>query len=486
MTTRILVLATLVAAACGSVEEDPVDGPIGGPADAAPPTADADPNAPDATPPPDAPPPPPDAVVCTPNAFLACSDASTAQLCNATGDGFVDQSCGAPGCNGTAGRCNDCVPSSTACDGAVVERCDADGLALPDETCTLSCVDAPAPHCAYISPKYLPDICDQLATEPTFTVASSVTLDTSLDSNCTGGIVTQSGPPICVVRAGTIAINAPLTVTGTRALALVADTSLTITSTLDVSANAATSGPGGGFRVSGAQADANIGGGGAGFRQGGASGGSTTTAGGGGAGGPAFDPLAITGLTGGARPAVPSFGIGVSGGGGGGAATFIACRGTVSVSGLIDAGGGGGRPGFDQIIGGPISMLGAGGGGSGGYVVIQGVGVSVTGRLFANGGGGGGGGISDTSGNPGGDAQRSSTAVAGGGSAAGGQGGAGGSGGIGAAGPNSGLAGSGGSPGGGGGGTGRFQVYTPASVGPTINPLDVSPPFEPSLTVMTR
>ena len=79
-------------------------------------------------------------------------------------------------------------------------------------------------------------------------------------------------------------------------------------------------------------------------------------------------------------------------GGAGGALALIACRRAVVVSGLIDAGGGGGDSGSDSLdtaTAGP-----GGGGGSGGYIVLQGMQVTVFGELYANGGGGGAGAFS--------------------------------------------------------------------------------------------
>jgi hypothetical protein len=481
-----VALAFLLVAACGNVTDPPAtDGPSTPTPDA---EVDADPGAPDARI--DAAPGTPDAepISCTANEFIACDDAQTARSCNATGDGFVVDACGAPGCNATAGRCNECVPSEVACDGDVVESCGANGLPLPDETCQLACVAAPSAHCAYLSPKYLPDVCDALATEPSFTVGTTTTFDTNLETACTGGVVTQSGgSPICVVRAGTITISGQMTVTGGRALALVADDTLTVSSLIDVSANNTTDGPGGG-RVSGAKANVDLGGGGAGFQQQGANGG-TATDGGGAAGGAAFDPLAVSALVGGAHPAGPTLTIGVFGGGGGGALTLISCRGTVNIANgaTIDAGGGGGNAGFDAILGGQLQVYGGGGGGSGGNVVIQGLDVTVTGRLFANGGGGASGGASEVSGMKGGDALRSSTTPAGGGAAVSGSG-PGGTGGLGAQLPTVGRArtSASGSGGGGGGGTGYFTIYVPAGVTPTKSPADISPPFSPDQTSVTR
>src|SRR5262245_15293721 len=47
---------------------------------------------------------------CTAGEFLGCADESSTRFCNATADGVEIASCGAPGCNADAGRCNTCVP----------------------------------------------------------------------------------------------------------------------------------------------------------------------------------------------------------------------------------------------------------------------------------------------------------------------------------------------------------------------------------------
>src|ERR1041384_7836514 len=67
------------------------------------------------------------------------------------------------------------------------------------------------PH--YVEPRYLPDICDSAASMPVFT-AGNAPFSTSLDANCTGGVVAQSnGPEICVVRYGSIRLATDVTLT---------------------------------------------------------------------------------------------------------------------------------------------------------------------------------------------------------------------------------------------------------------------------------
>jgi hypothetical protein len=331
---------------------------------------------------------------CPANEFIAC-EANVARTCNATGDGTLTQDCGVAGCNADAKRCNQCVPNTDSCSISAneLDHCGADGLRGIPEVCLLGCKTTPAAHCAYLEPRYLPDICDTPATNGDREVNSPVTIDTSVDSDCTGGIVMQIGAPdICVIRHGSIHVTAggTLTASGSRALALVADRALDIAGVLDVSANGIGSGPGGGTVASGERAGSDIGGGGAGFGTAGGNGGSATVDGGGGRGGAqAMNPALLTVLVGGTRPTRTLVARAPQAGGAGGAATLIACRGRISVTGTIDAGGGGGSGGKSGVFAGEF-WAGAGAG-SGGNVVFQGLSVSVTGQMFANGGGGGAG-----------------------------------------------------------------------------------------------
>jgi hypothetical protein len=192
------------------------------------------------------------AVSCSPMEFAAC-DGDSALTCSATGNDYDTHPC-EHGCN-PVGGCNDCTPGTTSCVAGAVNQCGQDGKLAVAEQCTLDCVDAPAPHCAYIQPRYVPDVCDTPAPLSALTVTSSGTLDPNLDSNCTGGVIAQTGgPSICVVHYSTITINAgqTLTVAGYaqagigRAVALVEDGDLTVTGILDVSAHGFTNGPGGG------------------------------------------------------------------------------------------------------------------------------------------------------------------------------------------------------------------------------------------------
>ncbi|MBX3158367.1 MAG: hypothetical protein KF773_20525 [Deltaproteobacteria bacterium] len=422
---------------------------------------------------------------CAAGAFLGCADGTTAQFCNSTGDGPELANCGGFACNATQERCDLCVPESVSCGdgGGTVERCDATGLPLASEACgVLGCVPGEEARCGRIVPVGLPEVCDTPA--QVASVDLSGLLVTSMDDACTGGVVTQTGgPAVCVVRAGSIRVG-DVKVTGARAIALVADGPLRVEGTLDASADVAASGPGGGTIVSGAVVSGARGGGGAGGRHTGASGGSTV-AGGGGGGGAAIDPIVLGSIVGGARPSNGIMNMApVSGGGGGGAVVLVSCRDTVTVSGLVDVGGGGGGGGRDRTAGAVVDFVAGGGGGAGGYLVLEGARVNVTGRLYANGGGGGGGcNVDDGVAPNGADGPRAQTG--GPGSLGVGSGvGTGGTGGS-AATPTVG-GGSTDSAGGGGGAAGRFQIYVPSGVSPTLAPIEVSPAFEPHLAVPTR
>ena len=414
-------------------------------------------------------------------AFEACrGDEQVA--CNSDGSDFEITSCPF-GCSESLQACHQCRPDKSTCNGATVNQCGPDGLPASSEVCKLGCTDLPTPHCTYLAPKYLPDICDAAAGLDILRISSSGTFDTNLDSNCTGGVVTQTGgPEICVVRYGTISLEqgGALTVTGARALALVADHDVSIRGYLDLSAEGFDSGPGGGTIRSGALGSTPNGGGGAGFKTAGGAGGSATLNGGAGNGGASSpDPAAFTVLLGGPQTGPDGLFIG----GGGGAATLVSCRGTVDVAGEINAAGGGGAGGAFFLT----APLGGAGGGAGGYVVLQGLAVTVTGKLFANGGGGGAGMRSNqTTGTHGSEGERSSIAASGGAASTGE--GVGGNGGTDNATPVSGgrLNTAGTSAGGGGGSVGFFQSYTPAGVAATLTPSAASPLPQPNGTIPTR
>ncbi len=329
------------------------------------------------------------AVDCTPGEFAACRG-DQAITCNPMGMNYDLGLCDL-GCDPASGCITEvisCEPNTLRCGDRVVERCDANGE-FSSEACDVACIDEGGPHCAYLEPKYLPDICDVPGTGH----LDFGPFDTNIDSQCNGGIVAQvDGPEICVVRYSTITVPAGVDakVTGSRALALVADEKLEVLGTLDVSADASRSGPGAGEQNRG-RANGFGGGGGGGFKGTGGSGGNNTSPGGAANGGPARQAAAFPSLVAG-QGEISSDSPISAGGGAGGAAILVSCRGFVEISGLVDAGGGGGRGGGDGD-GRPnnVAINAGGGGGSGGQVVIQALSVRVTGTLVANGGAGGNG-----------------------------------------------------------------------------------------------
>jgi hypothetical protein len=421
------------------------------------------------------------AVSCSAGEFGACAG-DTALTCNQSGDNYDPSAC-AHGCSDATGGCSACTPSTVSCDGGSVVTCDANGTVVASEPCALTCIDGPPAHCAYLAPKYLPDVCDTPASTASLDITSSGSYDSLFDANCNGGVIQQSGgPSLCVFRYGTISIEAGATVTFNnntqpigRSIALVSDGDLRVNGSIDVGAKGVYDGPGGGYLTSGGGGSGN-GQGGAGFKTVGGAGGSTTTDGGGNNGGAqTLDPATVAPLIGGPK----------SSGGGGGGITLISCRGQVNVGGMIAASGGGGIGGV-ILLGNPVP---GGGGGAGGYVVLQGISVVVTGQLYANGGAGGAGTSSAaTQQYDGNDGTWSDTTAAMGGSSPNGAG-HGGNGAI----VGTGFPGAGGhpttsgaSPGGGGGSMGFLQTYTATGVTPTLTPSHASPQLQPNGTLPTR
>jgi hypothetical protein len=429
------------------------------------------------------------AVSCTPGEFGAC-DADNALTCEASGTGYEATHC-LNGCSVDAAGCNPCQPNMKACGSeGVLDVCDGNGHDTATQ-CAAGCIDEPEPHCGYLQPRYLPpDICDTSA-QTALTITDNRTIDTAVDANCTGGIVPQSGgPELCVIRytsmtvgsASTLKVVAALTQTETdnvhdRPVAFVVDGDLAIDGTLDAAATGPTSGPGGGFSFAGGNdfQGTSIGLGGAGFATVGGNGGSFQADGGAQNGGPQLpNPLTSATFAGGPE----------NDGGGGGGVMLVSCRGTVSVSGIINAGGGGGSSGYN------VACIPAFGGGAGGDVLIQAMNVTITGSLFANGGGGGAGcvvGTQHTGEQEGADGPMSDTTPANGGRAVTG-GGNGGKGGIGASLPGDGRKAQMGTgyPGGGGGSVGWLQTATPSGVVPTLTPAHVSPPLQPNAAAEVR
>jgi hypothetical protein len=402
--------------------------------------------------------------------------------------------------NGTPNSCVavNCTPGEIKeCRGDEAFTCTTGGNGYELVACDLGCAPTANPHCKYLQPKYLPDVCDVRSTQALLNFTNSGSFDPNLDVNCTGGIVLQAGgPALCVVHAISISIaqGSTVTVVGaetalSRGLAFVADNDLEIAGTLDIGAKRSFNGPGGGTSSieHSPTSDGNAGGGAGGSTDGGAGGNNTTDGGAANGGVASMNPALLTALVGGqAASRIASFTPDVADtqqSGGGGALSLISCRGAVTVSGTVTAGGGGGLPGYKL---GSFLIPGSGGG-AGGNVVVQGSRISVTGSFFANGGGGGGG-VQNTGapGVYGADGSLSDTSGASGGPRQNGEG-AGGTGGYVNSPPTNGLhPGANAAAGGGGGSMGFLQTLTPAGHVPTLTPSHVSPIFQPNGVVETR
>lgn len=396
------------------------------------------------------------AVDCEPNTFESCTDETHARLCSTDGRTFVTQECEF-GCGDDG-----CLPCNTA-------ECQ------PTEQ--------------HIIPKYLGNACDDVASSQ-LAMTQDLTIDTSIDTNCTAIVSQSNGPDMCVIHheSVTIGSTSSLTFTGPRVVALIADRTFDVrgvvnaSASRDVNTNTVFNGPGGGFKKSGTGND--VPGGGAGYRTRGGHGGSNGTDGGQNNGGPPeLAPTELTRLLGGTQAARTTTN-GQPGGGGGGV-TMICCRCTLSISGMIHANGGGGSaPPFG---GNPLGLVGkAGGGGSGGTIVLQGLGIELTGRAFANGGGGGSGATSTFQpGNHGADGPLATTCAEGG---TPGNGGAGGNGGCDLpSGDGKAFAGSNSfTPGAGGGSAGFILTYTPEGVTPLLTPIANSPPLTANGVIPTN
>jgi hypothetical protein len=388
------------------------------------------------------------AVDCNPNQFEECRG-DRAVTCNDAGDNYdllaCEYGCGASGCS----PC-----TTTDCE-------------------------------KRIAPKYVQTACSAVSAAPSYVISQNTTVNTNDDASCNAIVSQPSGLEICLLKYNNITINTnqTLTVTGARALALVADYALKVEGTIDVSANGVVDGPGGGTRRSG-MTSTSVGAGGAGYRMKGGAGGDLVGDGNAANGGdPQMSPLLTSDLLGGTKntqltgTSLP--------GGAGGAVTLVACRGKLSVAGVVDAGGGGGNAGAAGTLGGNYKH--PAGGGSGGTIALQGLQVDVTGRLYANGGAGGGGGTSvvgGTSASSGQDAQRSLMAAIGGvgdsiNGRVGGHGGVHAGVGFAGGGPNT-------RPGAGGGSAGYIIVFSPEFILPTLNPVEVSPMIEARQVVPTN
>jgi hypothetical protein len=322
-------------------------------------------------------------------------------------------------------------------------------------------------------------------TPPTGTIDVSIPTTFNTDTGTVIGTGTQltcatptsgggpGGNGYCVLAANTITINQSLRAIGTKPLVLVAVDSISVPMSIDVSshrmgpidslgagADPAT-GCGNGTPPSSAMGTSGGGAGGSSMGPGGSGGNGGGVNGGVGgvhAGSPGFGTV----LRGGC-PGQDGAGVGHGARGHGGGAVFLIAGNSITVGGMINAGGEGGAGATGANDGG-------GGAGAGGLIGFDAMTITGTGTLIANGGGGGEGGSSGgTKGNPGDDA--SSTSAAAGGTGGSNSGGDGGAGSAGAAG-GTGVIGQDGTAGGGGGGGGAGLIKAPATatLGTNVSP----------------
>jgi hypothetical protein len=256
-------------------------------------------------------------------------------------------------------------------------------------SCLLGCS---GPVCARITPSNLPaDVCD---TPGTATLAETGVNNVDTGARC-DLVVPQSGgaPEICVRKYENVLSFGLMHVTGPRALAIVATTSMTVDGYLDAAAHFELPGPGASDPLGAAAGEAA----GGGFSTAGAATAGTSTG-----GGPTYGTVDAIPLRAGAKGAAAGIRSGSRGlgGAGGGALHLVAC-GTLTFpdvgTSAILVTGGSGRGGAGAIS---HAGEGGGGGGSGGTILIEAAKVVLAPRsgnnappgMVAGGGGGGGGG----------------------------------------------------------------------------------------------
>lgn len=351
--------------------------------------------------------------VCMPD--VAYCSGSTAITCGADGQPGQMQNCGAAGCQG--GVCNSCTPNTTTCQGDTLVVCNSGGTVASTTSCSLGCSTSGATHCKALVPSFgvpapsgtLPNLA--ITDNATLDITNCATLSVLLTIGTTtaavpagqvSNIAQTNGPPICVVKYGTIAINDPYTLTVTnnattgQALSLEATGNFDITGKI-VFTNAApgrspgTDAPILGTNANGKNTAAGAGGGGA-ARAGGKGGdciacnnGTDATGGAGGAAIASFATVLSGGSKGGSVVDNAGAAMAPGGLGGGGLQLVSLTRVTLAASAVINLNGGAGTgPGLTGC------QLCAGAGGSGGALVVEAPAVDISAGAItaANGGGG--------------------------------------------------------------------------------------------------
>ena len=406
-----------------------------------------------------------------------------------------------------AGFCVTGTAASTdAGDADLSCTCEGNSLSCASGTtaCPLGCTMATAPaRCLSVMPSNGVPV--ELANGTSSVSIGAATTFNTDTGEIDGGITRAAGSGVIagIAYAQTdtlgmfafeqLAITATVHFTGTRAVAFLSATDMTITDSVDISggcygAQTSCAGPGGGsgatFRdiagdCGGTGGGTNLangadsGGGGGGGGGAGASGGTESLAvqppPGGSGGSACLATSTLEPLVGGGGGAGggPGAGAPASGGGGGGALQLTA-EGTLTITGTVTAGGAGGDPGATDGSNGGAG----GGGGAGGSILLEALDIELDGgTIAANGGGGAGTTVHLNGGSPGQPGQASATPAQGG--AAGNNGaGSGGNGGAGSAAATVGGNTNDVNGGGGGGGVGRIYIRsaTTASLTGTVSP----------------
>lgn len=315
-------------------------------------------------------------------------------------------------------RTNDCTPNTTVCSGNATVACDATGHPTFTDCRAEGCWDsttntagATGDSCADMDASNgLGSYLDMAATAASHEFADGTTIDTDSGVIASGGSLVTL-PTFSIMQTGTeakirVLVVKDLTlrntvVTGSQALAIVADGAINVLGEVDATANLNHGGPGASSDPSRCTAQSGTGGAAGGM---GAGGGSYGARGGNGGGyGAASGPVAgaiidtdLSPLIGGCAGGDANTNANAYGGRGGGAIQLVSRLSiTVAVSGSnigrLNVGGGGGAPDNGNTEG---SYGGGGGGGSGGGVLLEAPDVVLAGAqalVSANGGGGGSG-----------------------------------------------------------------------------------------------
>jgi len=359
---------------------------------------------------------------CVPN--VAYCSGSTAITCDANGQPGQTKDCGAAGCQG--GVCNTCTPNTTTCGGTNNDTlivCNSGGTIASTTTCALGCTTSGTTHCKALVPSFgvpapsgsLPNLA--ITADSTLDITNCANLGVNLTIGTTTTAVPSSqilsvaqanGPPICVLKYGTIAINTPYTLTVVNSSTTGNVLSLEATGNFDISGTIlfGNAGPGvspgqdvgtWGTNASNKTRAPGPGGGGAALAggNGGTCAGCSSTDVLGGAGGAALaTPKMVLygGSRGGSVLDASNNKLAGGGNGGGGLQLVSLTRVTIASTALIELNGdrGYGPSGRGFVS---ASALTAGAGGSGGQIVVEAPAVSLSESSItvANGGGGAGG-----------------------------------------------------------------------------------------------